>query len=438
MLEHSLRASTRGVLFALLSLALLPGTARAVPPVQDTNAPGFQPGGAQPVGVFDACATLPGGDRVVFDGQVMRLVAPDGTTIRVLGQTSGPVYPSFVLPDPTSTFALIGESSRGRIYRADLGGAGAPVIAHVDYNFDAVFEDAGHVLLSAAVCSFGCGNDILRLDLATGTTTVVASVIGPSGPLALDANGDLFYGSIPNAFPPPPTSILHWTHAQVASGVVLDESVATTFVSGIVPPSSLRFDPVYGHLFVAEPTFGGTSEVREYDKNGAQVSSVAQSADYLSGIELVRTQGPGSCQAFQPDGVELVYRGTDYNAGTSELRALATRRPTSSMTGPGLSGPGAVTFHVRNAFPNASMLVLVGLRSTYDPNEHTYDTGTYLLHTGLDLAHTRRLVIVPTDASGTGTFTFQNPGNLQGTRVFQALVRDTSGAYVGSSTAAFN
>jgi hypothetical protein len=312
------------------------------------------------------------------------------------------------------------------------------VIADIDYNFDAVFEDAGHVLVSAAVCSFGCGNEIRRLDLATGTTTLVATLTGPSGPLALAANGDLYYGSIPNAFPPPPTSILSWTHAQITSGFVQDETTATTFVAGVIVPSSMRFDPVYGHLVVAEPVFGGTSGIFEYDRQGALVANVVQSAEYLSGVELVRTAGDGSFQAFQPDGVKLVYRGTDYTAGTSEARTLRSKRPTGSTSGPGLSGPGSVTFSVRKACPNASMLVMAGHSNQYNPNESTYDMGNYLLHTGLNLQHVRRLTIVPTDSNGTGTFSFNNPGGLQGTLVLQALVRDPNGVFVGSSTAAFN
>lgn len=420
-----------------LGLAFLAPTSLASP-VQDATVPGFVLGGSNPVGVFDAYATLPNGDRVDFDGTTMQLLAEDGTLIRVLGTTSGSVFASFVLPDPTSTYALIGESSFGTIYKVDLGGAGAPVLAVVENNFDAVFEDSGHVLVSAARCTFGCGNRILRVDVQSGSTTLVARVQGPSGPLALAANGDLYYGAIPPTFPPPPTSILAWTHAQIASGIVQDETTAATFVQGIAPASSMRFDPVYGHLFVAEPVFSGTSGIYEYDRQGALVSNVVQSADYLSGVELLRTSGAGSFQAFQPDGVKLCYRGTDYNAGTSEVRSLRTRRPFGSTSGPGLSGPGQVTFRVRNAHPNASMLVLVGARSSYNPNESTYDMGNYLLHTGLDLSHVRRLGFLPTDAIGTGTFTFQNPGNLQGTLVLQALVRDPNGVFVGASTAAFN
>jgi len=96
---------------------------------------------------------------------------------------------------------------------------------------------------------------------------------------------------------------------------------------------------------------------------------------------------------------------------TSEVRTLRSKRPWGSTTGPGLSGPGTVIFRVRNAHPSASMLVLAGSRSSYNPNESTYDMGNYLLHTGLNMQHVRRLTIVPTDANGPGASRSTTPAD---------------------------
>jgi len=435
-------AARRGL--ASLALGLVIGlsssseTALAFAPPADTTAPGFAFHRARHVGVYDAYATLPDGNRVQFDGSTVELVADDGTLIRVLATLPGPMFPSFVLPDPAGTYALIGESGRGRIYKTDLAGGGASILARLDYAYDAVFEDARHVLLTASPCAFGCDGEIHRLDVATGSLTRIGAITGPSGPLALSPDGDLYYGSVPTLFPPPPAPILRWTRAQLSSGVLLDEGNATTFVPAIPPASSMRFDPAYGHLFVASPVYQGTSEIREFGPEGQLVASVIQSPDVLGAIEVLPTQGAGSLQAFQPPGRELRYRGTDYIADISEIRALRPRRPFGSTSGPGLSGPGDVTFRVRAAYPHSAVLVLVGLSSDYSPIESAYDTGTYLFHTGMDVNHIRRLTLVPTDANGDASFTFHNPGSLQGTRVLQALVRDPTGVYVGASTAAFN
>jgi len=130
-----------------------------------------------------------------------------------------------------------------------------------------------------------------------------------SGPLALAANGDLYYGSIPNAFPPPPTAILSWTHVQITSGIVQDETTAATFIPGIVVPSSMRFDPVYGHLVVAEPVFGGTSGLFEYDRQ-ARSSRTSSRAPNTSPASSSCARTGGLLPGVPADGVKLVYRGT--------------------------------------------------------------------------------------------------------------------------------
>ena len=421
-----------------LGLAFLAPAASPLPVFLDTTSPGFAAAGARTLHYGDAYATLADGNRVTFDGTLIELVQDDGTLLQVLGTLPGTLqrYPSFVVPDPTGTYAVVGESTRGKLYRVDLSGGGVVALARLEFNFDAVFEDAGHVLISAAPCGFACGNEIYRMDTASGLLTLVASVSGPSGPVAISAAGDLYYGLIPDNFGAP-GSILRWTSAQLASHTVLSEGAATVFVASLDPASSMEFDPVYGHLFVASPVFGATSHVLEYDAAGQLVGSVAQSPEYLANVELLRTSGIGSFQAFQPAGVELKYLATDFGAQTAEVRTVHTKRPRGFTSGPGLTGPGAVTFTVRGAHPNASFRVLAGHSALYNPQESTYDTGTYLFHTGIPPSDIRRLSILTTDANGEGSFTFQNTG-LQGTLVLQALIRDPNGDFVGSSTEAFN
>ncbi len=423
-----------------LGLALLAPVATARPLFQsDSISPGLAvQGPARSIGAYDAYATLPDGDRVVFDGLEVDRVHDDGTLVAVLGTTSRYGFPAFVVPDPTHAYALVAESSGGKIRRVDLGGTGMTFLAHLDFAYDLVFEDGPSVLVSAAPCGFGCGSEIDRIDLATGAVTLVASVNGPSGPLARDADGNLYYGLQNTQTPPIPMPILRWTKAQVEGGALLHEADAIVFASGLDAPSSMKFDPVSRHLIVADAPYQGTCRIREFTATGQPLGSLVESSLYLSNVEPAITAGPGSCQAFQPDGVALLFRHTDFHASTSEIRTLDALRPQATMTGPGLTGPGPVTFHVSGAFPNASLIVVVGLKSTYDPSEPTYDLGTFLLHTGIDLQHARRLTTIATDARGAASFTFQNPGGLQGTRMFQGWIRDPNGILVGTSTSASN
>ena len=48
------------------------------------------------------------------------------------------------------------------------------------------------MLVSAGTCGFGCGNDLVRLDLTSGQATFLANLVGASGPLALSDSGDLY------------------------------------------------------------------------------------------------------------------------------------------------------------------------------------------------------------------------------------------------------
>jgi hypothetical protein len=422
-----------------LALGLLSPSILAAPAATDTLSPGFVPHDDHPRGAFDACAVLPNSDRIVFDGTIVFREAEDGTFLQMLGTWPSPVFASFVLPDPTSTFALVGESSTGDIYTVDLGGAGMQFLCNLFYNFDARFEDAGHVLVSAATCGQLCGNEIHRVDLSNGATTMVATVSGPSGALARAANGDLYYGVNPD-WPATTGSIIRWTAAQISSGVIQTEATATPFATGIEPVSSMEIEPVFGNLFVAQPAFGGTSHVREYAPNGQLRGTILASPEYLSGIAFLRTSGVGSFQAFQPSGVRLLYRATDYvsSPNTSATRTIRTKRPRASTSGPGLTGPGFVTIKVKDAMPNASIRMLMGAAANYDPNEATYARPYFLFHTGMPLNGIRSLQSVPTDGNGEATYAWFNPGTWQGTRVFQALIRDSTGRFIGSSTAAFN
>jgi hypothetical protein len=431
---------TRFLSRAALGIGLLAPSALALPPFQaDTISPGLAlQGPSRSIGALDAYATLPDGDRVVFDGLEVSLVHDDGTLVSVLGTASRFGYPAFVVPDPAHGYAIVAESSAGKIRRVDLGGAGMSFLAELDFAYDAVLEDGPSALVSAAPCGYNCGSEIYRLDLLSGALSLVASVSGPSGPLARDADGNLYYGLQNSASPPQPVPILRWTKAQVEGGTLLHETDATTFAAGLDAPSSMKFDPVSRHLIVADSPFVGTCRIREFTAAGQVLGSLVESAVYLGNVEPAVTSGPGSCQAFQPEGVALRFRRTNFLRGTSEIRTLDAVRPQATMSGPGLSGPGPVTFQVTGAFPNASLIVVVGLKSTYDPSEPTYDLGTFLLHTGIDLAHARRLTTIPTDGLGAATFTFQNPGGLEGTRMFQGWIRDPSGILVGTSTAVSN
>ena len=416
-------------------LVLSPSFARAT----DAIAPGFGIDATHAYPTSDIYTTLPNGNRVTFDGLNVALETDSGTPLGTLGSIGAQAFGSFLVVDPTGTYVLLGENTTGAIYKVAFSG-GATLLADLDYNFDATFEDAAHVLVSAAT---GQGNDIYSIDVNSGLSTNIVHTGGYSGPIARASNGDLYYCTQDDSsFPAPPASsrILRWTNAQIHSGVLQSEGTASLFAAGLDGGSSMKFENVYGHLFVCEAPFVGTNRILEFDSAGTRVDEIVTTANTLSALEFFYGPGAASFQAFQPANVTMKYRSTDYNVTyTSSIVTVSPRRPLAAVSGPGLTGVGSVTFTVTGAHPNSSFFLLAGAIGVYNPIETAYNNGTYLFHTGIPYTSIRRTGInALTDANGTGSFTYYNPGNLQGTRVLQALIRDDHGAFAGSSNAAPN
>jgi hypothetical protein len=384
--------------------------------------------------------TLANGNRVVYDGSTLWLEQDDGVVLATLGSTPG-TSPNFVEADPTGTFVLFGEYSTGLIYRSALAGGGIVPLTTLPQNYALVYEPGGSTaLVSAATCGFGCGNEIHRLDVTSGATTLVASVTGPSGPLALAANGDLYYAVQVDTFPTPPGAIdvVRWTAAQVASGPFpLTLAQASAFTTGLDGAGSMAFDPAFGHLFVSQAVYLGVSSVTEIDRFGTVVGPAASASanDTMGKLEIFDAPGAGSLGAWQPAGARLQYRTTDFNQGTSQIVRVSPRRPglTAQQNGP------TMTCTITGAQPSSSCFVISSLVALYDPNESAHDLALYQFWTGMPLANIRRAGIqFNTDANGTGSFTFQNPPSIQGTRVIQVLVRDANGTFRGSSATVTN
>lgn len=409
-----------------VSLTALPAQA------QDIIGNGFANTASQPNPVaFSSYDTLPSGERVVFDGLSIDLYDGAGGFMMNLASLPAFVFNSFVVADPTNTFAIAGESSNGDIIRVALDGSGWSTIGNLNFNYDAAFEGPNSLLISAATCGFGCGNDIVRMDATTGATTFLANVVGASGPVAVADNGDLFYGtadfSAPNS-----TQILRWSVAQLNSGLLLSEADAAVIASGLAGAASIDVDPVFGNVFLAESIFGATSRILEFDPNGAGlVDVVVESSSYLGSVELMQDSGIGHFHAYQPqDGVFLHYSNGD-------IETVRAQRPTATHV---QRGPVA-TFQVQNAEPNSGVLVLFSSNANYDPNYITYllNGMDFQFHSSVPVFLQRRTpLLIPTDANGTATFQYYDPGSLAGTLVFQALVTNASGTFIGSSEAVLN
>lgn len=421
------------------TLTLAIAGALALPSLAQTQlADGFQDQGSQPNPVlFSSGASLSTGERVVFDGLTVDIYDAAGVFVTNLATLPAFAFNSFVEIDPTETFAVIGESSNGDLMRVMLDGSGTAVVGNLTNNYDAIFESPTSMLVSAGTCGFGCGNDLVRLDLTSGQTTFLANLVGASGPLALSDSGDLY--TVVVDFQNPGTSrLIRYEGAQLTGASVLQESDATLVLGSLAGGSSLAIDPVFGNLFVAESAFGGNSRILEVEPDGTVADIVVESNLWLQGLELRQGRGRGHFHRYQPEGgVQLLYNRTDFSA-LDELASVAPAQPQLSFNQVGSTGQVSITGGV----PDGAMLVVFTANANYDPNLVTTVLGgtDFQFHaaTSPNLLRRSGPFLLPLDGSGSGTFSYFDPGQLAGNFTFQALVASPTGTFVGGSTVTQN
>ena len=280
-------------------------------------------------------------------------------------------------------------------------------------------------------------NEIVRLHLPSGAVSSVATILGPSGPIALDAGGNLYYATQDTSFPATPgsTDVISWTRAQVQAGG-LTELDATSHAVGFDGGSSMRFDPVSGRLYLAENNFG-LLEYRIVQVASDKASSpvVVYGVDWINNLELLRGPGAASFEAYQPaGGSNLKYNTTDF-ANYDHTVTIRPKRPTLTITGPGTVGVGEVTLAADGAPPGGTLYLIYGRQDTTTPWETTHTFPGFLLHTNLTPGKIRRVpFLIPVDGTGHGEVTFWNPGVLQGVNAYQYLVGDALGGLLGSTS----
>lgn len=418
---------------------------------------------------LSATASLQSGEVVAFDGDTVSLYTEGGALIETLYTFPSGVFPSFVLVNEDETEIVFGESSNGDIFRADLelglvahvtrlGGqpllrelrpadlaeALGGSLANLNFNFAAAYEDATHVIVSAAVCGF-CGvNEVHRVDLGSGTTTLLAEVAGASGPVAVAANGDLFYGTVSSVFPPPAggSDVLRWSAAQLTGAPVLTEADATVVAAGFENATSLAYDPDWDRLYLSENDFlSGSNVVRRVGVSPATSPVLVTGTTFqtINNLQFLRGDGVASFVPYQPvTGGRLHYNSTDFFS-TFARREVSPSRPIPFFTGVGLGGPGPFDLHLTNGAPNGTAFVLFSATHAGGELPIYLPARGFFLFLGLDLL-TLDGDPVPfsLDSDGCGTNAYINPGGLEGSLTVQVLVLDDLATIVGISSPADN
>jgi hypothetical protein len=283
--------------------------------------------------------TLPGGHVAWFDGTDLVLSSPN-VPPRTLLHFGTPVFGSFTITAGPGAL-LFGEGSTHGLWLVPLNGLPptAP-LATVTLDYDAVLYAPGRAIVSAKTGGFATpDNELVAVDLQTGQTQVLARLPGASGPVALSAQGDLYYATASLLFPTPPgqTTVLRFRRAVVdqalATQQVLGLAQSELVLAGLDAAGDLAFDDDGDLLFTDwwTNTVGelndavGTTPWRTnlVDHTGATVSAV--------GVQFVGANGPSVFEPFQPAAGTLWVHESAF-ASVSQLRSVQAARPVASCS----------------------------------------------------------------------------------------------------------
>ncbi|MGQ9589433.1 MAG: dockerin type I domain-containing protein [Planctomycetota bacterium] len=162
-------------------------------------------------------APLPDGRLVLYVEGTLWIEGPSGRT--TLATFDPPVFGSFAAVAPGGEAVVFGESTEWNIYRVPLDGSPMERIDQVRFAFDLAFGPDGRGYMS--VLTNEPANEIVLLDgdATQRNPTVVANIPGYSGPLAFDAEGNLWYGTADYSGDPLRQSLHRFERAQVEAAV---------------------------------------------------------------------------------------------------------------------------------------------------------------------------------------------------------------------------
>jgi hypothetical protein len=424
----------------------------AAPALADTVSPGFGLTGQPVPGVFSfkgmVTCTVAGGDIVVYDGTSIDRYSSSGALAVNLGSTPTN-FAAWILPTPDGSAVIAAHSGSfpgpgGELYRVELDGSGTTLLTTLFYSFDAAFVSSTELIAVADASAGASQTDLVKVDITTGVQTNVGAASWPTGPIAMNSDGDLFYAELESDLNGLVigADILRWPSALVTGGAFLDLANAEVWGAGYGPISSMRVDHVKDRVFIAENVYDSyftllSARILRARPNVSKIEEVAVADVAIGNLEFVNLGGgAGNFQAYQPfDGSNLKYNTNDYYLAQATHNQVFPARPQMSATGAGTLGIGAVTLDVSGAPPNGSIFLIFAPQGSMFPTEQAYNHPGYLYHTRFLPAATRRTpFLMPVDASGNGSFTMWNPGTLNGLYGYQYLVGDATGKFVGSST----
>ncbi|MCA8963279.1 MAG: hypothetical protein H6838_12095 [Planctomycetes bacterium] len=292
------------------------------------------------------------GRQASFDGQ--DLVAESSTGVTTLLHFAAPVFGSFTIATGGPSL-LFGESSSGGLWLVPLS-ATPPTqpLATLPLNYDAAMYRPGLAVVSAKAGGWSSpDNDLWVVDLQSGALQLLAQFPGASGPVAVSADGDIYYATASQLFPSPPgtCSVLRLRRAVVDQALqqnqVLGTAQADLMWTGLDAASDLAFDDD-GDLFFVD---WWNNRVGELNDVASATPWVSTWIDYgtatfgATALQFVRGNGRDSFEPFQPASGRLLVHETSYGT-ISQVRELRSSRPELRVSVPNPVPAGAFALQV--------------------------------------------------------------------------------------------
>jgi hypothetical protein len=194
----------------------------------------------------------PNGNIIAYSGKSVIEVTPTGTVVRTLYTSSTTLASSFLKVDGTNGKVYFGESSTGTIKAVNLDGSGLRDVTTVNFNYDMVIGPSGRLIVSASSADWS-STYLYSINAATGATSLFGTVAGPSGPLALGADGSLYYGTATGDWSATGTQgILSWSSSLLNDALAgtgsLSASNASSVIGNTDNVNSMAFDAA-GRLY---------------------------------------------------------------------------------------------------------------------------------------------------------------------------------------------
>lgn len=275
--------------------------------------------------------------------------------VKVLAQFDSSTFPDFVRVAPSGAFAIVGLSgSSDALLRVDLKTEALSTLLNAPGNYDLAFLDDGHAYLSANPGFFDPSQpseiDLLDLTTSPPTSRVAVAIRGvPSGPVALNNAGDLYFVKSTYTFPPPPLSsrLLKFTSSDLAKAVD-----AGTPLSELNSPIDIGIEGGFNLAFHGVGLTGGELYFTNFGPAIFRMKEQTLTAEKFLTVTNPQDAAFTYLSFYQPTGV--------FDLSAPSASVLAASLATDSFTKNSLLEVRPLRFFAKGTVPAAAQAVTGG------------------------------------------------------------------------------